>query len=168
MSCAEVQWYKVCQFNHIASGCAAKAFICYKQLQACQSTYVLNVPMELVRHQDSRLVEDLQAQQLYSLYSRSIYITISMLFAGQQTIQAPWQLAVHGSQYKSLAQSWCWQPTLTNCAVCGSAIESWQSLEPKAQSTVGFVVECHLATVTSETFVPQSVVLNGSSCFVSQ
>ena len=91
-----------------------------------------------------------------------------MLLAGQQTIQVPWQLTVHGSQYKSLAQSWCWQPTLINSAVCGSAIESWQTLAPKAESKVGFVVECHSATVTSETFVPKSVVLNGISCFVSR
>ena len=105
------------------------------------------------------------------LTSRSFCVNTthsSVLFAGQQAIQTPWQLAVHGSQYKSLAQSWSWQPTLINSAVCGSAVESWQSLAPKAETTVGFVVEVHSATVTAETFVPQSVILNGISCFVSR
>ena len=93
---------------------------------------------------------------------------MQMLFAGQQTIQTPWQLAVHGSQYESLAQSWCWQPTITNHVLCGLATDSWQSLAPKAQTKVGFVVECHLAKVTSEMFIPQSVMLNGTSCTVSR
>ena len=86
--------------------------------------------------------------------------------AGQQPIQTPWRLAVHGSHYKTLAQSWCWQPTISNGFLSGSATESWQLLAAGAETKVGFVVECQGATITPDVFCPESVQLNGASCDV--
>ena len=86
--------------------------------------------------------------------------------AGQQTIPAPWQLAVHSGQYKHLVKSWCWQPTLTNGVLSGSASESWQTLASGAETGVGFVVECYSASVSRPVFIPEAVLLDGSACSV--
>ena len=89
-----------------------------------------------------------------------------MCFAGHSTIQTPWHLSVQCNQYEAITQSWCWQPSIQQNTVTGSATETWQSLASGAETKIGYVVECQRSSVTSDDFTPDTVLVNGMPCFV--
>ncbi len=91
-----------------------------------------------------------------------------MYVAGHSTIQTPWHLSVHCNNYEAITQSWCWQPSIQQNTVSGSAAETWQSLAPGAETKIGYVVECQRSSITPDEFTPHSVLVNGSTCFVSK
>jgi len=89
-----------------------------------------------------------------------------MCFAGHSTIQTPWHLSVQCNQYEAITQSWCWQPSIQQNTVTGSATETWQSLASGAETKIGYVVECQRSSITSDDFTPDTVLVNGMPCFV--
>ena len=75
---------------------------------------------------------------------------------------------MHCQQYEAVVQCWCWQASCTASNVSGTASEEWQNMAPGGEAKVGGVFECQRASVGSNDFVPQAVLLNGQPCNVQR
>ena len=93
--------------------------------------------MHDMQHSNEAAVLTHKSEHCISLKSCKLTCTLAMIsghtccaLQGRAPFRRPGNFL--RSQYEAVIQSWCWQPTVQQTTITGSATETWQSLAPGA------------------------------------